>query len=69
MKNRPIYTTSAKEAFALELRKMQAHLSQLREKMEETIGNGVLPDSINWADVGSARQINQALWDALRVQI
>lgn len=69
MKKRPVYTTSAKEAFALELRKMQERLNGLREKMEDAIGDGMLPDSIDWADVGSAKQINQALSDALMVQI
>lgn len=69
MKKKPVYTTSAKEAFAIELRRMQTRLNELRDKMNEAIGDGTLPDNIEWADVGSVRTINQALSDALIIQI
>jgi hypothetical protein len=69
MKKKPIYTTSAKEAYALELRKMQRFMSQLRDKLDEAIGDGFLPDNLDWTDVGSAKQVNQALADALMIQM
>ncbi len=69
MKKRPVYTTSPKEAFAIELRRIQQRMNELRDKLDSAIGDGTLPDNIEWADVGSARMINQALADALMIQI
>jgi hypothetical protein len=66
-KRAAVYTTTAREAYAIELRRMQERVNNLREMMLEAIGDGMLPDSIEWADVGSVKKVNQILGEALQI--
>jgi hypothetical protein len=68
MKRQAQYTTDPREAYDLELKRMQIRLDQIRDKLHETFGEGV-PENINWGDVGSAKMVNQILGEVLMINL
>ena len=59
--------SAARLAYATELGTAQRNLMQLRDRIDTLIGDGVVSDNVNWANVGDLKHLNEILAEAIQV--